>query len=83
MRARRRKTEKNAKRGNKSNIELELSNFKYHRKCYRTSLTSCTLIQQRAHTSTQVLMRHYQLYSGEYIKQGEQDMEHSELLDAK
>ena len=26
---------KNAKRGNKSNIELELSNFRCHRNCYR------------------------------------------------
>ena len=26
---------KNAKRGNKSNIQLELSNFRYHRNCYR------------------------------------------------
>ena len=33
---RRRKTEKkNAKRGNKSSIELELSNFRYHRNCFR------------------------------------------------
>ena len=26
---------KNAKRGNKSSIELELSNFRYHRNCFR------------------------------------------------
>ena len=26
---------KNGKRGNKSNIELELSNFRYHRNCYQ------------------------------------------------
>ena len=26
---------KNAKRGSKSNIELELSNFRYHRNCFR------------------------------------------------
>ena len=32
--------------------------------------------------STEVLIRHYQLYSEEHIKQGERDMEH-ELLDAK
>ena len=31
-RGRRRKTEK--MRGNKSNIELELFNFRYHRNCY-------------------------------------------------
>ena len=26
---------KNAKRGNKSNIKLELSNFRYHKNCYQ------------------------------------------------
>ena len=31
----RRKTEKNAKTGNKSNINLKLSNFRYHRNCFR------------------------------------------------
>ena len=31
---RRRKTEKNVKRGNKSNIELKLSNFTYHGNCF-------------------------------------------------
>ena len=33
---------KNAKRGNTSNIELKLSNFRFYRNCYReVSLTSC------------------------------------------
>ena len=32
-------------------------------------------MQQRAHTTTQVLIRHLQLYSEDHIKQEEQDME--------
>ena len=40
MEERREKAEnrKNAKRGNKSNIQLELSNFRYHRNCYQDSV---------------------------------------------
>ena len=32
---------KNAKKGNKSNIELKLSNFRYYKNFFETSVTSC------------------------------------------
>ena len=38
---RRKAKKKNAKKGNKSNIELKLSNFRYYKNFFETSVTSC------------------------------------------
>ena len=76
---------KNANKGSKSNIELELPNSRYHRNCYRDIVNKLQINKQKSTydhhttTTTQVLIRHLQLCSEDHIKQRKQDMDNNRI----
>ena len=74
---------KTAKRGNKSNIELKLSNFRYHRNCFRdfsTTLHINAAKNTRDQTSSDKVPFNYILNS--ILKKKSKIWYANELLDA-
>ena len=77
------KDRKNAKKGNKSNIELKLSNFRYHRNCFRdfsTKLHRNAAKNTRDQTSSDKVLFNYILKS--ILKKKSKIWYTNELLDA-
>ena len=49
---------RNAKRGNKSIIELKLYNFRYHRNCFRDFNNKMQINAAKKHVTRQILIKH-------------------------